>query len=190
MSSPRTSKPRTAPTAAKPGDNEIHPEGNGYFVTALAKRHIRNKTGSPLKGSGSRSWLKDIMVAPARATSRQRKWHTFLRAPYHILTTTKGRNIWQSPTVTGQNRLWLPPPCPPETDGADHPDLYLLRDAAADEAGAIADYLACAAETCLDEIFLDVAEDEMEHYAETMRLISWLDRSRPKCSQKKLSTCW
>ena len=28
----------------------------GYFVTALAKRHIRNKTGSPLKGSGSR-WL-------------------------------------------------------------------------------------------------------------------------------------
>ena len=40
-----------------PGDNEIHPEGNGYFVTALAKRHIRNKTGSPLKGSGSRSWL-------------------------------------------------------------------------------------------------------------------------------------
>ena len=30
-------------------------------------------------------------------------------------------------------------------------------------------------ETCLDEIFLDVAEDEMEHYAETMRLISWLD---------------
>ena len=27
----------------------------------------------------------------------------------------------------------------------------------------------------LDEIFLDVAEDEMEHYAETMRLISWLD---------------
>ena len=40
-----------------PGDNEIHPEGNGYFVTALAKRHIRNKTGSPLKGSGSRSSL-------------------------------------------------------------------------------------------------------------------------------------
>ena len=55
----------------------------------------------------------------------------------------------------------------------------------------IADYyLACAAETCLDEIFLDVAEDEMEHYAETMRLISGLIRSRPKCSQKKLSTCW
>ena len=75
-----------------------------------------------------------------------------------------------------KNRLWLPPPCPPETDECpNHPDLYLLRDAAADERGAIADYLACAAETCLDEIFLDVAEDEMEHYAETMRLISWLD---------------
>ena len=103
--------------------------------------------------------------------------HTFLRAPYHILTTTKGRNICgKAPLLPGQNRLWLPPPCPPETDECpNHPDLYLLRDAAADERGAIADYLACAAETCLDEIFLDVAEDEMEHYAETMRLISWLD---------------
>ena len=71
------------------------------------------------------------------------------------------------------------PPCPPETDECpNHPDLYLLRDAAADERGAIADYLACAAETCLDEIFPDVAEDEMEHYAETMRLISWLDPVR------------
>jgi Uncharacterized conserved protein len=51
----------------------------------------------------------------------------------------------------------------------------LLRDAAADERGAIADYLTCAAETCLDELFLDVAEDEMQHYAETMRLISLFD---------------
>jgi len=56
-----------------------------------------------------------------------------------------------------------------------HPDLYLLRDAAADERGAIADYLTCAADTCLDEIFLDVAEDEMQHYVETMRLISIFD---------------
>ena len=33
------------------------------------------------------------------------------------------------------------PPCPPETDECpNHPDLYLLRDAAADERGAIADY--------------------------------------------------
>ena len=35
--------------------------------------------------------------------------------------------------LPGQNRLWLPPPCPPETDECpNHPDLYLLRDAAAD----------------------------------------------------------
>jgi rubrerythrin len=56
-----------------------------------------------------------------------------------------------------------------------HPDLYLLRDAAADERGAIADYLTCAAETCLDEIFLHVAEDEMQHYVEIMRLITLFD---------------
>lgn len=57
----------------------------------------------------------------------------------------------------------------------DHPDLLLLRDAAADERDAIAKYLACAVETCLDEVFLDIAEDEMHHYAETMRLISQYD---------------
>ena len=63
-----------------------------------------------------------------------------------------------------------------ETDECpNHPDLYLLRDAAADGGARSPTTLACAAETCLDEIFLDVAEDEMEHYAETMRLISWLD---------------
>lgn len=56
-----------------------------------------------------------------------------------------------------------------------HPDLYMLRDAAADERGAIADYLGCALETCLDEVFLHVAEDEMRHYVETMRLISSFD---------------
>ena len=65
-------------------------------------------------------------------------------------------------------------------------DLYLLRDAAADERGAIADYLACAAETCLDEIFPDVAEDEMEHYAETMRLISGLIRSSEMLAEEAL----
>ena len=55
-----------------PGDNEIHPEGNGYFVTALAKRHIRNKTGEPAERKRLPVLaLKDIMVAPARATSRQ-----------------------------------------------------------------------------------------------------------------------
>ncbi|SDF78261.1 ferritin-like domain-containing protein [Sporolituus thermophilus] len=67
------------------------------------------------------------------------------------------------------------PSCMPDMDECpNHPDLYLLRDAAADERGAIADYLTCAAETCL-EIFLDVAEDEMRHYVETMRLISLFD---------------
>ncbi len=69
-----------------------------------------------------------------------------------------------------------PPYCMPDMDECpNHPDLYLLRDAAADERGAIADYLTCAAETCLDELFLDVAEDEMQHYVETMRLISLFD---------------
>ena len=67
----------------KPGDNEIHPEGNGYFVTALAKRHIRNKTGSPLKEAAP-GLEEDIMVAPARATSRQGKWHTLFSA-HHII---------------------------------------------------------------------------------------------------------
>lgn len=57
-----------------------------------------------------------------------------------------------------------------------HPDLYLLRDAAADERGAIADYLECAVNNpCVAEVFLDAAEDEMQHYIETMRLISMLD---------------
>ena len=42
------------------------------------------------------------------------------------------------PAKTGYG---CPPPCPPETDECpNHPDLYLLRDAAADERGAIADY--------------------------------------------------
>ena len=68
-------------------------------------------------------------------------------------------------------------PCPPEEDMLcpNHPDLCMLRDAAADERGAVADYLECALDTCLDEVFLDVAEDEMQHYVETMRLISALD---------------
>ncbi|WP_094602826.1 hypothetical protein SPSIL_028560 [Sporomusa silvacetica DSM 10669] len=57
-----------------------------------------------------------------------------------------------------------------------HPDLYLLRDAAADERGAIADYLECAANNpCVAEVFMDAAEDEMQHYVETMRLISMFD---------------
>ncbi|MEN6412792.1 MAG: ferritin-like domain-containing protein [Veillonellales bacterium] len=67
--------------------------------------------------------------------------------------------------------------CPDEMeDCPNHCDLYLLRDAAADERGAIADYLSCAINNpCVAEVFLDVAEDEMQHYVETMRLISLLD---------------
>lgn len=69
-----------------------------------------------------------------------------------------------------------PSPCNSDmSECPDHPDLFLLRDAAADERGAIADYLTCAVETCIHEVFLDVAEDEMRHYVETMRLISIFD---------------
>ncbi|MDF2569302.1 MAG: hypothetical protein K0R55_906 [Sporomusa sp.] len=55
------------------------------------------------------------------------------------------------------------------------PDLLLLRDAAADERTAIAFYLDAARSSCLPQLFLDVAEDEMEHYVEIMREISRLD---------------
>jgi rubrerythrin len=56
-----------------------------------------------------------------------------------------------------------------------NPDLYLLRDAAADERRAIADYLDCALTTPLRDLFFDVAEDEMQHFEDTMKLISTLD---------------
>ncbi|SMC72611.1 ferritin-like domain-containing protein [Sporomusa malonica] len=55
------------------------------------------------------------------------------------------------------------------------PDLLLLRDAAADERNAIAFYLDAARSSCTPHLFLDVAEDEMHHYVETMREISRLD---------------
>ncbi|WP_378953171.1 hypothetical protein [Pelosinus sp. sgz500959] len=75
-----------------------------------------------------------------------------------------------------KNNYGCPPSCTFDMDECpNHPDLYLLRDAAADERGAIADYLTCAAETCLDEVFLNVVKDEMQHYVETMRLISLFD---------------
>ena len=66
-----------------------------------------------------------------------------------------------------------------------HPDLYLLRDAAADERGAIADYLCCAMETAQTEVFLDVAEDEMQHFVETMRLISLFDPVQVKMLEEE-----
>ncbi len=79
-----------------------------------------------------------------------------------------------------------PPSCTPDMDECpNHPDLYLLREAAADERGAIADYLSCAVETCLDEIFLDVAEDEMQHYVEIMRFISLFDDVQAKMLEEE-----
>jgi len=55
------------------------------------------------------------------------------------------------------------------------PDLLLLRDAAADERDAVLQYMNAAQDNCLKELFLDVAEDEMHHYVETMQQIVRLD---------------
>ena len=84
------------------------------------------------------------MVAPARATSRQGKWHTLSRTISYI-DDNKGEEYLAKPLLPGQNRLWLPPALSAR-DGRcpNHPDLYLLRTPGR---GAI-DYLACAAETC------------------------------------------
>lgn len=62
-----------------------------------------------------------------------------------------------------------------EMECPNHPDLILLRDAAADEREAIALYLQAARHTCLTGLFLDVAEDEMQHYVMIMHHISMLD---------------
>lgn len=56
-----------------------------------------------------------------------------------------------------------------------HPDLILLRDAAADEREAILMYFQAANKTCLKELFLDIVEDEMQHYVMIMHHISMLD---------------
>jgi len=56
-----------------------------------------------------------------------------------------------------------------------HPDLILLRDAAADEREAIAMYFQAARHTCMTELFLDIIEDEMQHYVMIMKHISMLD---------------
>lgn len=69
--------------------------------------------------------------------------------------------------------------CPVE-ECPNHPDLLLLRDAAADERNAIAFYLEAARASCMPRLFLDVAEDEMEHYVELMREISRLDPVQAK----------
>lgn len=56
-----------------------------------------------------------------------------------------------------------------------HPDLLLLRDAAADERNAIAFYLEAARDSCVCQLFLDIAADEMRHFAELMQMVSCLD---------------
>lgn len=65
--------------------------------------------------------------------------------------------------------------CTSDAECPDDCDLYLLRDAAADERNAIAFYLRAAHTTCLEQLFLDVAEDEMQHFIKTMQLVSMLD---------------
>ena len=119
--------------------------------------------------------------------------HTFSRTISYIDDNKREEYLWQKPhCYPAKTGYGCPLPCPPETDECpNHPDLYFAQRRRCGRAwGAIADYYGLRGRNFLDEIFLDVAEDEMEHYAETMRLISWLDQSRPKCSQKKLSTCW
>lgn len=56
-----------------------------------------------------------------------------------------------------------------------NPDLFLLRDAAADERQAILNYLNAAQDNCLADLFLAIANDEMEHYMELMGHIVRLD---------------
>ncbi|HWR43475.1 ferritin-like domain-containing protein [Sporomusa sp.] len=62
-----------------------------------------------------------------------------------------------------------------ELECPNHPDLILLRDAAADEREAIAMYFQAARQTCMTDLFLDIAEDEMQHYVMVMHHISMLD---------------
>ncbi|MBP2652028.1 MAG: hypothetical protein H6Q74_2853 [Firmicutes bacterium] len=72
---------------------------------------------------------------------------------------------------------WCPTSCKSDIDECpSHPDLCLLRDAATDERGAILDYLTCAINTCgFDTLFLDVAEDEMQHFIKIMQFVTRFD---------------
>ena len=114
------------------------------------------------------------MLRPEQPVGRVNGTHTFPRTISYIDDNKREEYLWQS-TVTRPKPVMAAPALSARrrTSARIILDLYLLRDAAADERDRRLP--ACAAETCLDEIFLDVAEDEMEHYAETMRLISWLD---------------
>ncbi len=71
--------------------------------------------------------------------------------------------------VLAETETECPEVCP------NHPDLLLLRDAAADERTAIAFYFEAARGSCVCPLFLEVIEDEMRHYVELMRMISCFD---------------
>lgn len=76
--------------------------------------------------------------------------------------------IKKQPTIQPES---IQKPCCP-----DDPCLIMLRKAAIGERQAIAFYLEGAMVECrLSELFLDIAEDETQHFVETMRLISELD---------------
>jgi len=57
-----------------------------------------------------------------------------------------------------------------------HPSsIFMSALPAADEREAIAMYFQAARRTCMTELFLDIIEDEMQHYVMTMHHISMLD---------------
>lgn len=66
------------------------------------------------------------------------------------------------------------------------PCLMMLRDAAIAEREAILFYLEAAAMVCGDlrRLFLDTAEDEMEHFVMTMRHISALDSDQAEALEE------
>ena len=65
--------------------------------------------------------------------------------------------------------------CLDKDECPNNPDLLLLREAAADEREAVLQYMNAAQDNCMQELFLDVAEDEMHHYVEIMQQIVRLD---------------
>lgn len=67
-------------------------------------------------------------------------------------------------------------------------DLILLRDAAKDERKAIMYYMQCYWKTCMN-LFLETAEDEIEHFLMLMRLISCYDPIQARCFHAQNLDC-
>ena len=91
--------------------------------------------------------------------------------------------------LPGKTGYGCPPPVRPRRTSADHPDLYLLRDAAAD--GGARSPTTWLARPKLAWMRFSWMLPKMRW--STMRKRCGLtagDPVRPKCSQKKLSTCW